>query len=79
MTLAKRLGRLEGKAGATGPLGPFVIIQSLVEPGGECAAVLVRRIGGGAWQHFTREPGEDNTAFHARVEARVVAIEAGAA
>ncbi len=78
MTLAKRLHRLERKVGATGTLGPYVITHSLVEPGGECAVIMVVQTGG-EWQRFTREPNEDNTAFHARVEARVVALEAGAA
>ncbi len=82
MTLAKRLAALEGKA--TVRLGPPIIMHLLVfpsdEPGkkGEVSAILVQRAGG-RWHHFTREPGEDNTAFHARAEARVVALEAGAA
>ncbi len=79
MTLAKRLAALEGKA--TVRLGPYIIMHLLVFPSdepGEASAILVQRAGGG-WHHFTRRHGEDNTAFHARVEARVVALEAGAA
>jgi hypothetical protein len=71
MTLKRRLAALEGKAGTAGQPGPSIlVIQAVTKSGktGEDMTLMVRRASG-AWQHFHREPGEDQAAFHSRAEA----------
>ena len=71
MNLDKRLARLEGKAGTGAHLGPSIIVIQAVTKSGEPGEdmTLMARQASGLWQHFQREPGEDEAALHRRAEA----------